>query len=231
MIKKALTVLLLALACIKGYSQSEFTPEWNFGVNFGPTFSSMSFVTTAPGFELNTKMLQQYKGGVSVRYITENRLGFIAELNYSQQGYEQKFGEDLPKLKYSRTLSYIQIPFLTHIYFGKKGRAFVNLGPQISFLVGDSEKKNDAFSEWIATSPPDSVYVVAHYGSKAQHKLDYGLVVGMGFELRTGAGNFTIEGRYYMGFSDIYKSHKTDPFSRSANRVMSAAITYYMKPF
>lgn len=230
MTKRILTVLLLALISIKGYSQDKFVPEWNFGVNFGPTFSTMSFVTTEPGMSVPTKMLQQYKGGLSVRYISEKSLGFIAELNYSQQGYEQKFSEELSNLKYSRTLSYIQIPFLTHIYFGNKGRVFINLGPQISFVVSDSEKKNDAFTTWLAT-PPDSTHVVAHYGTKVQHKLDYGLVAGMGFELRTGAGNFLIEGRYYMGFSDIYKSHKTDPFSRSAHRVMSAAITYYMKPF
>ncbi|MBF0577626.1 porin family protein [Dysgonomonas sp. GY617] len=224
MIKKALTVLLLALACIKGYSQSEFTPEWNFGVNFGPTFSTMSFVTTAPGFELNTKMLQQYKGGVSVRYITENRLGFIAELNYSQQGYEQKF-EGETNSKYIHELAYLQIPFLTHIYFGRKGRVFVNLGPQISFLLADRKIKH------LLNTDYNDDKVSAQYDLEVQNKFDYGLVAGMGFELRTGAGNFTIEGRYYMGFSDIYKSHKTDPFSRSANRVMSAAITYYMKPF
>lgn len=230
MMKRTLTVLLLVLAGIQGYSQSKFVPEWNFGVNFGPTFSTMSFVTTEPDDAFDTKMIQQFKGGVSVRYISEKNLGFIAELNYSLQGYEQKFAvdpeaEEAPKSKYIQKLGYIQIPFLTHIYFGRKGRVFVNLGPQFSFLIGEEKIKNLSDSDY------EDGKAWAQYDLKVQNKFDYGLVAGMGFELRTGAGNFSIEGRYYMGFSDIYKSHKTDPFSRSANRVMSAAITYYMKPF
>ncbi|PXV67991.1 outer membrane protein with beta-barrel domain [Dysgonomonas alginatilytica] len=238
MIKRTLAVLLLALACIKGYSQDKFVPEWNFGVNFGPTFSTMSFVTTDPADHLGTKMIQQYKGGLSARYITENRLGFIAELNYSLQGYEQKFTEETES-KYIQKLAYLQIPFLTHIYFGRKGRVFINLGPQISFLVGEQKIKDLLLSDYgenpiISDQTGESSVtskVSAQYSLKVQNKFDYGLVAGMGFELRTSAGNFAIEGRYYMGFSDIYSSHKTDPFSRSANRVMSAAITYYIKPF
>lgn len=244
MIKKILTVLLLALICIEGYSQDKFVPEWNFGVNFGPTFSTMSFVTTEPGSHLGTKMIQQYKGGVSVRYISEKSLGFIAELNYSQQGYEQQFTDesndtDNAKSKFVNKLAYLQIPFLTHIYFGGKGRVFVNLGPQIGFLVGERKIKHLSAADYGDTpiisdqssTTTTSTKVSAQYDLAVQNKFDYGLVAGMGFELRTGAGNFSIEGRYYMGFSDIYSSHKTDPFSRSAHRVMSAAITYYMKPF
>lgn len=224
MIKKTLAVLLFTLICVKGYSQSEFTPEWNFGANFGGTFSSMSFVSTDPTQSVDTKMLQQFRGGVSVRYISEKNLGFIAELNYSQQGYEQKFDKEETS-KFKQELAYIQLPFLTHIYFGRKGRVFVNLGPQISFLVGERKNRD------LSSADYDETKASAHYNLKAQNKFDYGLVVGLGFELRTGVGNFALEGRYYMGFSDIYSSHKTDPFSRSANRVMSAGITYYVNPF
>lgn len=226
MIKRTLSVLLLVLICVEGYSQTKFTPEWNFGANFGVNLSNMSFVATDPAMSLDTKMLQQYKGGVSVRYISEKNLGFIAELNYSQQGYEQKFSvESGDSARFTQKLAYIQIPFLTHIYFGGKRRVFINIGPQFSFLVG--EQKNRVLS----TADYGDSKVWEQYNTKVQNKFDYGLVGGLGFELRTGAGNFSLEGRYYMGFSDIYKSHKTDPFSRSANRVISIAATYYMKPF
>lgn len=226
MIKRTLAVLLFALICVKGYSQTKFTPEWNFGANFGVNLSNMSFVTTDPSQGVDTKMLQQYKGGVSARYISEKNLGFIAELNYSQQGYEQKFPvENTDSSRFTQKLAYIQIPFLTHIYFGDKKRVFINLGPQISFLVGEQKTRD------LSTSDYDESKAWEHYNQKVQNKFDYGLVFGLGFELRTGAGNFALEGRYYMGFSDIYSSHKTDPFSRSANRVISIAATYYMKPF
>ncbi len=225
MIKRTLIVLFFAFICMGGYSQTKFTPEWNFGANFGGTFSTMSFVATDPNIRLDTKMVQHFKGGVSARYISENHLGFIAELNYSQQGYEQKFAIENDSSKFTQELAYIQVPFLTHIYFGGKGRVFVNIGPQFSFLVGEKKTSN------LSTTDFAKGKASAQYTTQVQHKLDYGLVAGLGFELRTAVGNFAIEGRYYVGFSDIYSSHKTDPFSRSANRVMSVGVTYYIKPF
>jgi hypothetical protein len=45
-------------------------------------------------------------------------------------------------------------------------------------------------------------------------------------ELRTGAGNFLVEGRYYYGLADFYNSTKKDYFSRSAHTTIFAKITY-----
>ncbi len=49
---------------------------------------------------------------------------------------------------------------------------------------------------------------------------------GAGLELRTKAGNFLVEGRYYYALSDFYKSTKKDYFSRSAHGTIVAKITY-----
>lgn len=225
MMHKIVIALLLTSIYVSGYSQTPFLPEWNFGVNFGTTLSSMSFVPTDPGQRLDTKMLQQFKGGVSARYISEKNLGFILELNYSRQGYEQKFLAEANSSRFVQKLAYIQVPFLSHIYFGNKQRVFVNLGPQVGFLVGEQKIRH------LSSSDYDDSNVWAQYNLKVQHKFDYGLVAGLGFELRTGIGNFSLEGRYYLGFSDIYGSHKVDPFSRSANRVVSVGGVYYIKPF
>jgi hypothetical protein len=61
---------------------------------------------------------------------------------------------------------------------------------------------------------------------KADKKFDYGITGGMGVELRTGAGNFLIEGRYYYGLADFYNTTKKDYFSRAANTTIYAKITY-----
>lgn len=59
-----------------------------------------------------------------------------------------------------------------------------------------------------------------------ENKFDYGITGGAGLELRTKAGNFLIEGRYYYALSDFYKSTKKDYFSRSAHGTIVAKITY-----
>lgn len=230
--KKILLTSLLSLSVfLQSYGQNNSSSEWNIGVGFGPTFSSMSIVPTSTKLNFKTKSMMQYQGGISVRYISEKNVGLIGELNYSQMGWETKFAdESLVANKHQHILNYISIPILTHIYFGNKTRFFFNVGPQIGILLSDKEKTNEAFDKWLVTADA-TTYSTDLYGLKAQKKIDYGITAGMGVEIRTGIGNFAVEGRYYMGFGDIYSNNKRDPYSRSANRVISAKLTYYIKAF
>lgn len=230
--KKILLISLLLLSVsLKSYSQDKFASEWNIGVSFGTTYSSMSIVPSNAKLNFKTKSIPQYQGGISIRYVSEKNVGLIGELNYSQMGWETKFSDEtLVANKHQHTLNYISIPILTHIYFGDKTRFFFNLGPQLGILLSDKEKTNDAFDEWLTTADEDA-YSTDLYGLKAQKKIDYGITAGMGVELHTGIGNIALEGRYYMGFGDIYDNSKRDPYSRSANRVISAKLTYYIKAF
>ena len=228
MIKKFLILLLATLVNIGVYAQSKQQPEWNIGVGFGPTFSSMSFVTFYPP-NVKTKNSSQYHGGVAVRYISEKNLGIIGEINYSQQGWEGSY-KDYPLYKHSHSLTYIEVPILTHIYFGNKVRFFVNLGPKVQFLIDEKEKINEALANSIANNT-DGLSIL-QYNKNADNKFDYGLLAGLGMEFRTGIGHFAIEGRYYFGLGDIYNNKKSaENFSRSANRGMSAKLTYYVKLF
>ena len=66
----------------------------------------------------------------------------------------------------------------------------------------------------------------SQHGKAIDNKFDYGIAGGAGIELRTKAGNFIVEGRYYYALSDFYGSTKKDFFSRSAHGVITAKITY-----
>jgi hypothetical protein len=119
-------------------------------------------------------------------------------------------------------MNYLQVPFLAHLAFGKEARGFqifFNLGPQIGFLLNEKENISKDFSFTSRT-------VTNQYMKKADKKFDYGITGGMGVELRTGAGNFLIEGRYYYGLADFYNTTKKDYFSRAANTTIYAKITY-----
>lgn len=227
---------LFAIA-VKGQNK-KFEPEWNVGVGFGQTFSSVSFEPNRAlsyGGTISTKNRQQYSGGLAVRYITEKNLGLIAELNYSQQGWEQYFepnelGEPSP-YEHSHQLNYLELPILTHIYFGNKVRVFFNLGPKLSFLISESETMNQALSDALTSGDLGTSFMTYQYFRKAEKKIDYALMGGMGLEFRSGIGHFALEGRYTFGLGDIYKNSKSDFFNRSANRVVSVKLTYYVKLF
>lgn len=241
--KRSVLILVIAISCLQSKAQSEFKRELNIGIGAGPTFSSLSLVPMNTNSSVDTKNTMQFHGGLSVRYITEKHFGLIGEINYAQMGWEGKFeepiirpegseGEFSPEHKH--TLNYLEIPLLTHIYFGSdKTRFFVNLGPKIAFLLGDKEVLNDDLKDWIGQDPfvTDAYPSFAHYNKEPENKIDYGITAGLGIELRTKVGYFTLEGRYYMGFGDIYKNQKGEAFSRSANREMSARLTYYINIF
>lgn len=226
---KGYLIALLLCMClaskVQGQASPKFESEWNIGIGFGPTISAVDFYPNVP-----TKSYSQYHGGLAVRYISEKNLGVIAELNYAQNGWMELF-KDNPERQHSHQLNYIEMPILTHIYFGNKVRFFINLGPKIGILLSESEKLNDALADYLGSGNVPLSTATHQYYRSADNKFDYGLTAGLGLEFRTKIGSFSLEGRYNFGLSDIYSNKKTDYFSKSSNQIMSARVTYYTKLF
>ncbi len=230
-IKKHIAFLFIACICpILGmYGQNKFEPEWNIGVGFGPTFSSVDLLNER-GTGVPTKSWQQFHGGIGIRYMSEKNLGILGELNYSQQGWQESF-VDQPLFSHSHRLNYLEMPILTHIYFGNKIRFICNLGPKLGFLMSEKEDMSKELSDYLSSGNMSESAITHQYYRDAEIKIDYGILAGMGVEVRTGIGNFSLEGRYYFGLGDMYNNKKADYFGRSANRVISARLTYYVKIF
>ena len=89
------------------------------GVKGGVDFSRVFFNPS-----VDQKMKMGMSGGFMFRYIEENHFGLIAELNFVQRGWEEDF-EDAP-YNYSRTLNYLELPVMAHIFFGRRGKFFFN---------------------------------------------------------------------------------------------------------
>ncbi len=193
------------------------------GVNGGVNISSVSF---DPKFKQSNAIFPEI--GVTARFVSEKYFkmicGIQAELNFSQRGWKEKI-EDESGDTYQRAMSYLELPLLAHLAFGKdKGngvRFVLNLGPQVSFLIAEKEKMS---ASWHPEQRPNGVNV--QYGKMADRKFDYGIVGGGGLEVRTGIGHFIVEARYYFGLSDFYNSTKKDYFSRSAHSCIGAKLTY-----
>ena len=106
--KGILFILLMWLcSCFSLDAQTPFKQELLIGASFGTNFSSVSF---AP--KVKTKQLMGYIGGAMIRWNTENHIGIQAELNYSQNGWDEEF--ENTDYKYTRTINNLELPFLTH---------------------------------------------------------------------------------------------------------------------
>lgn len=193
------------------------------GVNGGVNVSSVSFEP-----RIKQSKLIGPSVGLTARYICEKYFkmicGIQAEINFSQRGWKEKI-EDGSGDTYKRAMNYLEIPLLAHLAFGKDqgngARFFINLGPQIGFLIGEKETKS---ASWHPDQRPHGMS--KQYGKWADNKFDYGIIGGGGVEIRTGIGHFLLEGRYYFGLSDFYNSTKKDYFSRSAHSYIGGKLTY-----
>lgn len=225
--KKLLHIILFTLILgIVNAQSNAFEKELYIGFGGGALSSSIDF---------QPSKLQLFNmgmhAGVSAKYITEKNLGLLLELNYVQKGWEEEF-EDNPEYQYNRALHYLELPFMTHIYFGNKVRFVINAGPQISFLFADNTTINDSFKNYLegAVDIDPNHPSVAQYHSDLK-RFDYGITGGAGIEFKSGIGNFQLEGRYYFGLGDIFENRKSKDniFSRSANRNIVAKLTYFFK--
>ena len=192
------------------------------GVAGGLNLNSMEFQPT-----IRQKMFNGINGGITARYTSEKYFSMICaaqiEINFSQKGWEEDF-DDGTDNRYCRRLNYIEIPLLAHLSWGKEQNGlqfFINLGPQFGFFIGDSETYEGT---WKPEERPTSLRPV--YGKEVYNKFDYGIAGGAGIELKTKAGNFFVEGRYYYGLADIFNNSKLDDFGRSANQTITARIGY-----
>lgn len=226
-------ILLLFFICFVSLSTAQaqnkdFKGELYFGVGGGPLFTSIDFSPTIPqAFHFG------YMGGVAAKYISQKNLGIILEVNYAQRGWKEDYEADTG-LAFSRKFNYIEIPFMTHVYAGRKTRFIFNAGPQISILLSDKQQMSEALADDLAArraANPDARIGEQYMSFDSLKRVDYGIVAGLGLALKTGIGDIDLEGRYYFGFGDTFPNNRTkkDYFQRSAHRLIEAKLTYYFK--
>lgn len=226
--RKIIPIIILLLCATGVHGQVEEPRNiLEVGVSGGLNLSQMDMQP-----KVRQKYLNGINGGVSLRYTSEKYFKMICaaqiEVNYSQRGWEEDF-DDKSGNSYKRTLNYIEIPFLAHLAFGREPRGlqfFINLGPQIGFFLSEDE---EYIGDWSIESRPNASRPI--YGKETENKFEYGIAGGLGLELKTKAGNFIIEGRYYYGLSDIFGNSKTDDYGRSASNTITARLGYSIPLF
>jgi len=204
--RKLFILLFIAITATLSAQARLDNPEVYVGANFGVTESMVMFTpSVSQGF------LMGYNGGVVFRYIAEKYVGMQAEINYSQRGWTESSG------LYTRQLNYIELPFMTHIYMGKKSRFFINIGPKVSYLLSEKVVLNQSTTS-------DTQHITA-----IQNPFDYGLCGGLGLLFNIKGNIIQLETRTYYGFSDVFSNKKTDYFSKSNNFNLAVNLAWLLQ--
>jgi len=219
---------LLAVMCAGNHAlaQRHYKPHVHVGVHGGMSMSRTSFYPS-----VKEQMLNGFHAGVSFRYAEERHVGLLAEFNITQRGWKEDLSET--SLEYHRRLTYIELPVMTHIFFGSRVvKGFFNLGPQIGYMIGDGITSNFNYAD-IAKVPewPEN-HRTEQLDMKITKRFDYGITAGAGVEFVIARRNCVyLEGRYYYGLGNIFPSSKKDSFSasRGSSILVTAGYRFRLK--
>ncbi len=222
----ALGIIMMALAFITPTlsAQTHYNSNVAIGVKGGATMSEVFFNPS-----VRQKLHLGMTGGVMIRYVEEDHFGLIGEINFVQRGWAENF-EKAP-YNYSRTLNYVEIPVMAHIFFGRRGRFFFNAGPQIAFFLSESTKANFDPKE-MSTLPnfPYNNRMNQQMLIDVSQKIDYGISAGIGGEFNLNKRNsISLEARFYYGLGNILPSKRTDTYHASNQMTISASVGYWFR--
>lgn len=238
-------LILLAVSMAATAQIGDHRNDFSIGVSGGYMLSNIAFVP-----KVQQNMLPGKTIGITGRYVCEKYFNAIcavqAEVNIAQAGWKESIlsVDDEPCIldktgeaaAYSRELTYVQVPFLAHMGFGREEsglKFFVNAGPQFDYLL--SEKTNTNFSikrggdlpYYMDATPQRVSAVIAQDTMAVENKFEYGITAGLGLEMSMKrAGHIILEARYYYGLGNIYGDSKRDYFARSNINSIVFRATY-----
>lgn len=218
MIRRLLLSAILAIAVLGANAESHYKPHIWLGGKAGMSMGMMSFSPSVKqSWDMGTT------GAVTFRYSEEKLFGVIAELGWIQRGWKENY-EELP-FSYKRTITYVNLPILTHIYFGsRRFKCFVNLGPEFGLYLGDKITANFDYQNPSQVPDYPSTRMTEQLYAPITGKFDYGICGSVGFEFYVQPKHsIAVEARFYYGLGNIFPSAKADTFSASRN--MSLAVT------
>lgn len=223
---KAVVPVLLLMTCTSwGSAQTHYMPRISIGGRVGATLSRVDITPSVPqGWAMGTT------GAVTFRYSEEKLFGLVAEFGWAQRGWKEDFEES--PLSYSRRLTYLTLPVMTQIIFGgRRAKCFVNLGPEVSYMVGESISSNfDYTNPSAAPGWPKTPRQTEQMTMPVKNKFDYGITGSIGGEFYVRPRHsITLEVRYYFGLGNIFPSSKADTFSASRCTSIEATVGYYFR--
>ena len=196
---------MFLIAAMLLLSSVSFAQDYRFGVKGGLNISSE--VGADVHDDMEPRLLSSF--GLAMDYKINKMFSVQSELLFSMRGAEVKTSiateSGTSELEMKRSSNYLEIPVIAKYNFdaGKNTKINIFAGPSLAILL-DSEVETN--------------------GKAADNKdqmtgTDWGIVLGLGAEF----GDFTIDGRYNFGLTEIIDEGEYDGKSNN----MTFMVGYY----
>lgn len=216
-------MLLSSLVAVNSFGQApKYKSRFMIGPTAGTNVSNMIFtprVYQGLKFGYDAGVVMRYDVGYV--YDLPNVVGGIwLEVDYSARGWKEK-PRDLPEgyanlnLTYQRTLSYVNVPILTHLTFGQEALKFtVGAGAHFGYLL--SEKSSGNFPEGGVPG-----VVTRQQTMPVENKFAWGIGGGIGSEYHFEKMVAGLRASYVYGLGEIYGNSRSDYFGKSSEQVIA----------
>ncbi|TXF88519.1 PorT family protein [Neolewinella aurantiaca] len=167
------------------------------GGGFGIMLHDVDFTPSA-----NTEYLSGQRYNLSLRYFDNKLVGFQAEVGLTNAGWEETI-DTLTTSNYERKISFAEVLILTQLSIGNGSiQPMLQAGPYLSLPLSETITLPEGFE--VPTSTPSQYYDVELPG-----RLNYGAIIGLGLNVELGPMTVQLDGRYLIGFSDLFKTGDT----------------------
>lgn len=224
-------LLLVAIDCVAQGEPEPFQRKFMIGPTAGVNLSNLIFtprVQQDPKIGFDAGLVMRYDIGYV--YNLSNVVGGIwIEFDYSQRGWMEK-PKDLEEpynqlgLFYDRTLTFVNMPIMTQLTFGKKAlKLTIDMGAHFGYLISESSKSNFGDQKIPGV-------VTRQHEMPVENKFAWGIGGGVGTEYHFSHFVAGIRGSYVYGLGEIYGNSRSDYFGKSSEQII-AIKTYLLYSF
>ncbi|HEY0742468.1 MAG TPA: porin family protein [Chryseosolibacter sp.] len=197
------TILLVFASVLLMATQTAMAQvQFAVGIKAGPNFAT---INTDASAQENYKNRTGFHGGAFV-LIKATKIGIQPEVIFSQQGSTVRINSQ----DYESNFSYVNVPIIIKLY--TVAGINIQAGPQFGFV-------NSAEAP-VLTAP--NTYSVQDVKNRAKGS-DVTAALGLGWDLPFG---LTIDARYNLGLSKIYKQAPTNETADAKNQVIQFSLGY-----
>lgn len=216
-----LAVLLCPTIAQAQQSKSEFRPRLMVGPTAGINLSSVIF---QPKIDQTLKM--GFDAGVVLRYDVVPYAGIWLEVDYSMRGWKE-VPDMYPDRYYEQTLSFVNIPFMTHFMIGSGPlKITIDGGTHFGVLLGESNRNNFPTAD---ETPLEKVFT-RHHGIAVQKKFAWGIGGGVGAEYHLPKMIIGARLSYVYGLGELFNHSAGDVLAKSSENIF-AGKAYVLFPF
>ncbi len=208
--KKVLFLLIAVLFCA-GMASAEINYGMRMGVSLGNMALDPEFNDWGPD-EADAKVKVGFYGGIWGKYMLNEKMGILAELNYVQKGDKFKFKNSSDDAWWIFWANELELPIM--FYYMPMDKMILYAGPVLGYVI------SAGYNQKVDVEDPDIIYGMWYEMEEFVNRFDFSMAAGMRYDF---TGMYFGELRFTYGFTDIYEEGLI-PEIEAMNRTLTGGV-------